>query len=273
MAAGRSSAGKALELLTLVIGAPEAPLRTLAAQLGLPSSTAHRLVDSLGASGFLVREQRGRYAAGPALLAMVQAIDLNATIARLSRPPLRALARTLGTTLHLGVMEGQMVTYLVKQSAGPDQLFTREGMQLEAYCSGLGKVLLAYSTAEYREAYLSEGPFIRLTAATKIAPAELRDELDQVRRQGYAIDDGEVTEGLVCLAAPIFGWGGRVRAAISVSAPAARWADLSRDRVLHSLRLCAADIQSSLTWPGEAFGRAASGSSHPVIGNPDQLID
>jgi DNA-binding IclR family transcriptional regulator len=180
---------------------------------------------------------------------MVQAVDLNATIADLSRPALKALALNLGATVHLGVMEDQMVTYLVKQSAGGDPLFTREGMQLEAYCSGLGKVLLAYASVEERDAYLSEGPFIPLTAATKTAPDDLRDELDQVRGQGFAVDDGEVTDGLLCLAVPVFGWGGRVRAAISVSATDAEWARLPRDRARRALQSCAAKVERSLTWP------------------------
>ena len=73
------------------------------------------------------------------------------------------LAKRTGLTVHLGVFEGDMVTYLVK-AAGVTDVLTQEGMQLEAYCSGIGKVLLAFLPLDEREQYLAGGPFVRLTA-------------------------------------------------------------------------------------------------------------
>jgi IclR family acetate operon transcriptional repressor len=138
-------------------------------------------------------------------------------LADASRSLLQRLARKLSTTVHLAVLEGEMVTYLVKAYGGGPDLLTRELIQLEAYCSGVGKVLLAHLDEAAREAYLDTGPFVALTAATITDPAAWRAELDRVRRQGFARDDAEVKESLYCIAVPLRGPDGRVVAALSAS--------------------------------------------------------
>lgn len=110
-----------------------------------------------------------------------------------------------------------MVTYRIKTGEGAGSLFTQVGLQLEAYCSGIGKVLLAHLPEAQRRAYLAEGPFVALTSRTITDPAMLAQELERVREQGYAIDDGEIIDGLVCTAVPIHAPDGQVHAAISVS--------------------------------------------------------
>src|SRR5690606_3592173 len=111
--------------------------------------------------------------------------------------------RRFQRTVHLAVFEADMVTYLAKEDGGRNSVLTIEGTQLEAYCSGLGKVLLAYLPEPERERYLADGPFVRLTPNTIIEPDELRRELAHIRTRGYAIDDGEVQPNLRCVAVPL----------------------------------------------------------------------
>lgn len=210
---------KALSLLSRVVADGGArSVSALAGEAGLPAATAHRMVATFEQRGFLTRVARGRYLAGPALLRLANAGSLNTVLEAAGRPILSALAKRTGLTAHLGVFEGDMVTYLIKVGRGDDTLFTREGMQLEAYCSGVGKVLLSLLPEEQRDHYLAGGPFIALTANTITDPAHLRAELERVRAQEYARDNGEIDADLFCIAAPVRDDSGMALAALSLTA-------------------------------------------------------
>lgn len=209
---------RALRVLAAVVDDhAEHNLTTLAAEVGVPVASLHRIVGSLTRSGYLSGVGRGRYGVGPTLRALAEQARSPRALSALARPELEALARNTGRIAHLGILEHDMVTYLVKAGRSRDRLFTREGMQLEAYCSGIGKVLLAHLDDDERERYLAGGPFIALTPNTRTDPSELRGELERVREQGLAVDDHEVAADLTCFAVPVLWPDGRARAAISVS--------------------------------------------------------
>ena len=119
-------------------------------------------------------------------------------------------------------------------------------MQLEAYCSAIGKVLFAHLPEAERERYLAGGPFVPLTARTIVDPARLRGELDAIRICGFAIDDEEIAPGLRCMAVPLRNSDGAVQAAISVSQ-----ALTSRHRV-DDVRLLALLTKAAQTIESEA---------------------
>lgn len=224
------------------------PLEALAADLALPRSTAYRLVSALAEQGLVIRSDKGRYFASPGLLDRVQEVDPVRMLAAVCRPEVRTLAKMCGQVVHLGILQGGMVTYVVKAGAGHAGMMTREGMQLEAYCSAIGKVLLAFLSDEERELYLGGGAFVRLTAQTIVEPTMLRQHLDHVRTQGFATDKCEMDEGLICIAVPVLDSGDVVRAAVSISTPCihfdARFQDLA-----HHLLLSCADVLSRKMYP------------------------
>jgi IclR family acetate operon transcriptional repressor len=195
----------------------ERPLSAIAAELGLPPSTAYRMAALLVRRGLIAPSRRGHYRAGLTLIGLGTRSTPNRIIAEAARPLLRQLARALGATAHLGVWDGDMVTYLVKESGGRAELFTREGGQLEAYCSAIGKILLAGLDAERRQAYLAAGPFIALTERTVTDPDYIGAALEQVSASGFALDEEEIADGLFCIALPIRDGEGRTVAAISLS--------------------------------------------------------
>lgn len=193
-----------------------ASVSALARKIGVPVATAHRQIATLVEEGYLVRAGAG-HVAGPRLLALLHTIDEKQVIARIAAPVLQELAGDIGGTVQLGTFENDMVTYRVKAGKGASGLFTRVGMQLEAYSSAIGKVLLAHLPAPERTAYLAGGPFVAMTERTIVDPAALARELETVAARGHAIDDREVVDDLVCLAVPIRAPGGGVPAAISIS--------------------------------------------------------
>ncbi|WCT72203.1 IclR family transcriptional regulator [Sphingomonas naphthae] len=213
-----SSLGRALGLFKAVVAdRGSSSLRTLAHRQGVPLSTAQRWLIPFEREGLLVQAGRGRRVAGLALRAMAGQGDDIATIRSVALPLMRRFARERRTSIHLGVWDGDMVLYIAKAHGGGPRLFTREGMRLEGYCSAIGKVLLGGLPDAALDAYLADGSFIPLTERTITSPASLRRELMHAREQGFAADDREIQDDLVCHAVPIRDAAGTIRAALSVS--------------------------------------------------------
>jgi IclR family acetate operon transcriptional repressor len=223
----------------------EVSFRNQAASLGLPLSTAYRLVSRLKGAGLVRRFGPGSFSGGLELVRLTASIELRQLTVDIARPHLRRLARRLGLTVHLGILEEGMVTYLVKEHGGGPELFTRSGTQLDAYCSAIGKVLLAALPAPALERYLGEGPLLPLTANTISQPEQLRRALSVIRTEGFAIDAEEVKEKVRCVAVPIQGHHGIVAAA-SVARQLDRSGKSDEGRILDLLRDCARRIQSDL---------------------------
>lgn len=210
--------GRDVALLMRVLGdRGSVRLRDQAAALGLPISTAYRMASQLQRTGLISRVGRGYFTIGFELQRLTSALDRNRLLADIARPHLQALARRLQLTVHLGIIEEDMVTYVIKEHGGGPDLFTRAGTQLEAYCSAIGKVLLAALTDAELERYLRNGPLIPLTARTISEPKRLREALMQIRAKGIAVDDEEIEENLRCIAMPVRDRHGAVVCAVSVA--------------------------------------------------------
>lgn len=204
-------------LCALVEDEGRSSLAAVARGLGLSLATAHRLASTLEQQGFLVRSHKGSFHRGPVLLALAEGGGEASVAARRLRAPLARLARAWETYVHFAVLEDGMVTYLVKERGTDSSLFTAEKMQLEAYCSAVGKVLLAALPETELDAYLANGPFIALTPATIIAPEALRREVARVRETGIGYDRHEVHGDLFCVAVPVLSPTGALFGAVSIS--------------------------------------------------------
>lgn len=217
------------------------PLKTHARALSIPRSTAYRTVETLVSNGILAPIGGGRFVAAFGLIKSTGKMSPNEVLSAVCRPIVRRLSRESGATAHLGVLDGDMVTYILKEERRL-KLFTREGRQLEAYCSAIGKVLLAHMPEPKREAYLEADCFVALTPHTIVSPQALRAELAEVARLGYALDREEVAEGMVCQAVPIR-YEGSVMSAISLS----RIGDRPCPDDFAMLRQCADRIEDRLS--------------------------
>jgi IclR family transcriptional regulator, acetate operon repressor len=205
-------------------------------------ASAHRHIAALVGAGFLVPADYGRHLPGPKLRALAGLINDRQIMINAAAPILDRLASRTGCVVQLGIFENDMVTYLVKAGQSAGDLFTKVGMQLEAYCSGIGKVLLAHLPAQAQSEYLAGGPFIALTDRTITDHVELKAALEQAATQGFAVDDEEIVPGLQCVAVPVHDAQGEVVAAISASravrVDGGRW----RDRTLPLMKAAAGEI-------------------------------
>jgi IclR family acetate operon transcriptional repressor len=243
---------KALSLWTsLAADGGARPLSSISREVGVPLSTAHRIVAAFERRGFLTRASRGHYVPGPVLLQLAGPSGFRQVLTAAGRPVIAELGKKTGLTAHLGILEGDMVTYLIKARDKGPELFTREGMQLEAYCSGIGKILLAALPEEDLDRYLASGPFVSLTPNTIVEPYALRHELSQVRERGYAVDDAEVDLNLRCLAVPVRDGRDDVIAAISLSSHRPSGSPGEVQSLLDGMRAAAIALEQRL------FGRAS----------------
>ena len=219
-----SSVTSALRLLkTFSAEDPELGITELARRLGVSKSTVHRLASSLGAEGFLEQNpDDGRYRLGLSLFALGTLVRRRMNVTHEAKPYLDALRDRGGETVHLAVLDGNDVVFLFNiESKQAIRMHSYLGVHLPASCTGEGRALLAFSPPAVAARVLRAG-LVRRTPRTVTDPEQLRGILDQVRRDGYAIDDEESEEGMRSVAAPIFDATGAAIAAVGMGGPVQR---------------------------------------------------
>lgn len=197
---------------------PVLSLVELGRRSGLPKSTAHRLAEQLRAMGWLERDQRG-YRVGMRLFELGGLAVSSSQLRDSAIPHLHHLANRTGLAVQLGVLDVDEVVYLERVITSDYQLPTRQGGRMPAYCTGLGKAMLAFDDAAADSVLSADLP--ARTATTLSTPELLRDDLEQIRSHGVAFDRQEAYEGLGCVAAPIRN-SGRAIGAVSVTGPVER---------------------------------------------------
>jgi DNA-binding IclR family transcriptional regulator len=201
----------------------------LARTLGLPRSTTYHLLGTLVDAGFVVHlpEER-RYGLGLAAYELGTGYLRQAPLRRLAAAPLAALVDRAGESAHLAVLHGRDVVYVIEERArGRPPLVTDVGVRLPAQLTASGRALLAALPAAQARAAFTAG-----AERGPRTPAGLRAVLADVRRRGYAEEDGEVTEGFSSVAAAVLDRAGHPVAAVAVTfvaadTPAGRRTDLA----------------------------------------------
>lgn len=211
------SVQKAFALLRSFRGAEEwVSNAELSRRTGLSEACAHRLMKTLEEIGAVVRDRRGCYRPGMVLATLSKDVAVGDLIRATSEDLLTGLAARLKGVVHVGVLHNGMVNYAAKLGeAVRVPIPSRVGARQEAYCSALGKVLLAGMPAQELEDFLYDGDFVALTPQTITTVSSLRSELAAVRQRGYAVDNREVFQTIVCVGAPIRDPLGNIAAALS----------------------------------------------------------
>ena len=217
--------GKALDVLDAV-AAYGRPVRfsDLLSGSAYPKATLYRFLQTLTNQGMLAYDDdRGTYTLGIRLVRLAHAAWATSSLAPLARPYLDDLAAETGETIHLAQMDQGQVLYVDKRNAAkPVDMFSSAGKVGPAYCTGVGKAMLAYLDAAALEAAIARQSFHRFTAETLDSPEKLRAELTAIRARGHAFDRQEHEPGIICCAVPILTRHGRVMGALSVTSTTAR---------------------------------------------------
>lgn len=224
----------------------------VARDLGLSSSTAHRLLSTLRECGYL-RQQTGssRYEAGPAALRLARRLSAERALERISLPYLQALCEQVNETVNVEVLVASDVLFVASvEDQHRLRVARRVGTRGPAYANAGGKVLLAGLTDS--EVRTLVGETLQALSPRTIGSVDaLIAELREIRRRGYALNAGETDEGVRAISVPILGADSRPLAALSLAAPEARLPAARMTQVLPALRATAAAIS-------EEYGGAKS---------------
>lgn len=215
---GTATLRRALEVLEAFTSRrPRLSLAELAAITRQDKATLLRHLDVF-LEARLVERHGDTYSLGLGAFALGAAYLAHHDVYSISRAPMEDLAKRLGETISLAILDGSEVVY-VEVVHGQSEIGVQSsvGVRQPAHTSALGKCLLAWLTPEDRQASVYAHPIVRLTANTITTAAELEAHLAEVRRAGYAMDDEERAQGIRCVGSPIWDRTGRVTAAMSVS--------------------------------------------------------
>jgi len=243
-----ASVGKAFAVLkSFTSEAFELTLSEIAARAELDRGTAFRLIQTLVELGYLQAvPQSRRFRLGIACLDLGYTVLSHGSLRNIVEPMLRDLVPDVGDAASLGILDGGDVVYLARVGAGLDRhkMDRRPGTRIPAYSAALGHVMLAHLARDEQIARLDARPRVKLSERTLTDLDALLARLDQVKKKGHAVSDGENAYGLRTLATPIFDGQGLVIGGLSVTVDAMRM-DMAafRDQALPRLTRLTALVQ------------------------------
>ena len=215
---GTATLRSALEILAAFTSSrPKLSLADLATITGQDKATLLRHLKVFLDTN-LVERHGDTYCLGLGAFALGASYLAQHDIYAISRGPMEELAERLGETISLAIRDGSEVVYIeVVHGQSEIGVQSSVGVRQPAHCSALGKVLLAWLSADERKASVYPHPLVRMTSHTITTERELEAHLAGVRENGYAMDNEERAEGIRCVATPIWDRTGRVAAALSIS--------------------------------------------------------
>lgn len=200
-------------------------LARLSAELESPKSSLLTLLRPLVAKGYLTHEG-GLYRLGPAIFRLAGDILSTRSFPRLIRPFMRQLVERSQESVYLAVIDkgARCVTYVEGvESPQAVRYMAPLGAPRPLYCSAAGRLLLAYADERWRDDYVRTAQLKAVTEHTLTNRAQLRKELESIRKTGLAISIGEAVPGAAGLAAPVFDADGKAAAALLIGAPVDRF--------------------------------------------------
>jgi DNA-binding IclR family transcriptional regulator len=233
--------------------------QTLTEIIGLlrqPKPTVYRMLQQLEQAGLLVKEPDGkRYAPGPRLSRLAEDVLLNAQVRASRHAILQRLVDETGETCNFTMQSGTEVVYLDRvETAWPLRFHLQPGSRVPIHCSASGKLFLAYMPPAQRNRLLDLIRYQAYTPNTITTRIRLEAELARVRAQGYALDNEEYLDGLVCIAVPVFDprAKARVRGSVAIQAPASRFPIDRATSALPALKRAAATFGDAIAGSPEA---------------------
>lgn len=217
-----SRALKVLECFS--VEQPELGITEIATKLGMQKSTIHNILSTFQQNGYIVQDPKtSKYYLGVKVLHLGYIVNHHLGLRDVFLPYLHKIANAAREVCYLGVLDQQEVLYIeAVYPSGSQQTRNILGERAPLYCTALGKAMLAFMPPERQEAVLS-GEFEAFTPYTIISPDRLKVNLEEIRLNGYAVDDMEHEFGIRCVAIPVFSSDRQVMAAVSVSGPSLRF--------------------------------------------------
>ena len=234
-------------LLVIQSFSPQTPRMTisqLSVKTGLSRAAVRRCLYTLVKLGFAGADESQRYSLRPKMLSLANTYTASSTLANAAQPILERMSAAYGESFSVATLDGEQIVYIARTSVSRVMSVDLHiGSRLPAFCTSMGRVLLAYLPQDQLEAYLSRVILTQYTPRTINSVDKLRLALRNVRRNGYALVDQEYEIGLRSIAVPVYASNGRGVAVVNLSGHAPRIAMLEmQTRFLPPLRAAAAEL-------------------------------
>ena len=220
----------------------------LATLTNLNITTVYRIANILAAHGYLRKEgKRGKYTIGLKFLKFNNVLTNNLKIRGIALPFMEKLCTASGESTNLAVPDGDKAVYIEHiESNHTLRTFTALGNQVPLHCTGVGKIFCAYMDTDLLHSSVMKKPLNRLTENTISDYGVLLKELSTIKREGVALDNGEMEIDVRCVAAPVFDSIGKVAAAVSISGPYTRLPDKRVNELKPLVKKYATDISIAM---------------------------
>lgn len=225
------SAERIFQVMEVLADNGEMGLMELSAMLGLHKSTVHRLLMSLIYMGYAKQnETTQKYMLSYKVVNMASKVLDRTDVLQVAKPYMERLSDLSGEAVHLVQREENNILYIYKIEAkvGTIRMVSHVGMVHPMYCSGVGKAIMATLSEDEVKQIWNESIIEKKTDKTITDYTKMQEVLEEVRENGYALDDEENEKGVRCIAACLYGHQKEVKYAFSISGPTSR---MTKERV------------------------------------------
>jgi IclR family KDG regulon transcriptional repressor len=243
---------KALFIINHLRTKDSASLQEISDASGIPKSTAHRLLKEMRDYGFISKSlETKRYSLGIAFiqigLGLLEKLDLK----KVATPYLDQLNSETLETVHLAMLIDDQIIYIDKrESKQAIRMYSYIGKSAPVYCTGVGKALISFQEPDIRARIVRKIEFKKFTKTTMSTPEELQRAIGAIREAGFAVDNEEHEDNIICIAAPIFNHKNVAVASLSITTMTYR---ISLDELIKykvSLIAICQEISMKLGWNG-----------------------
>jgi DNA-binding IclR family transcriptional regulator len=246
-----SSLARGIKILEILAEKGPATVTELATYLGVHRTASHRFLNTFRDLGYVVQDSSSRYKLSFRLFEQGMKTVHALKIEKMARPFMEELAEFSKETVNLGYLDGKEIVYI-------DKIITRNILRMEfalgcrvpAQGSAMGKSAMAFLPQIELQPIIKTISFKAYTSKTIITPAKLVEELERVRKNGFAIDDEESAMGVRCVAAPILDYKGPTRYAMSIAGPTSRMTNEKLPRFQKRIKLACTNLSREMGYKG-----------------------
>lgn len=222
-------------------------VRELAYKTGYNKSTVHRLLSTLVSLNVIHQNENEKYRLGSKLFELGNRVSLYQSLITITNQPIKNVALEIQETVLLGTLKDHQVFYINKaDSLQGLKISTSIGSYQPIHATASGKLLLAFSSSEMQDDYFKNNTLNSFTQNTITKKTELKNSLQTIQNQKYALDLEEFELGLICIAIPIFNKKGNIIASLSASGPSSRFRIENVQNYIAILQKGASIIENSL---------------------------
>ncbi|SET79997.1 transcriptional regulator, IclR family [Natronincola peptidivorans] len=245
---------KAIEIMDLLTASEdELGATEISHRLNLNVSGTYHILNTLKACNIIEQNYKTKkYRLGLKLWKIGKKAREQNQLALFMKPYLKELRNLTNETANLTILDHGEIVYIAQEESDRlVKMFTKIGAKAPLFCSGAGKVLLAFQPKEKQRNLIDGIVFHKFTDKTIANAAALQQELEKIQQKGYAYDDEEREYGVSCIAAPIFDFDNEVIAAMSISGPTSRFHRENTRKWTEEILQLTARISSELGYKGE----------------------